>query len=231
MANNTPRRMEDGCWYWVDKAIIRQYAPRVGAVGITVYNYLASLVDLDQTCFPSQRHIGEVLGYSRTTINRTIQTLERHRLIAVDKIGRYRQSYRLLDVRCSTGATEVLSGRNPSVHTVHTNKNKLPRYINNSGRTHEDIHTDASEASGLEPAIGKEAFALEIAEALDDRKNLHRYISCCRKHPEPLLRQLLTKAKAVPQWRIRKSRAALFHHLVSIYAEQENHNPGNQSRH
>ena len=82
----------------MEKAIIREYTPKVGVLGIAVYNYLASLADANQSCYPSQRRIGEVLGYSRTTINRTIKKLETHGLIRVEKSGRYTQVYRLLEL-------------------------------------------------------------------------------------------------------------------------------------
>lgn len=81
------RRMVRGNWYWTDKAIIRQYARKVGAVGIAVYDCLASFANIEQTCYPSQQYIGDILGYSRTTVNRAIKTLEHHGLIAIEKRG------------------------------------------------------------------------------------------------------------------------------------------------
>jgi replication initiation and membrane attachment protein DnaB len=92
------RRMEKGRWYWMDKAIIRHYTPLVGTAGITVYNYLASLANREQCCYPSQRHLAKILVLSRTTIGKSIKLLEKHHLIAVDKSGRYQQKYRLLYV-------------------------------------------------------------------------------------------------------------------------------------
>lgn len=99
--------MGKGNWYWMEKAVIREYTPKVGALGIAVYNYLASLVDINQSCYPSQKHIAEVLGYSRTTINRVIQKLEDNGLVIVDRSGRYSHIYRLLKVRCKPKETQV----------------------------------------------------------------------------------------------------------------------------
>jgi len=90
--------MERGNWYWMDKTIIQEYAPKVGVLGIAVYCYLASLANADQFCFPSQQRIGRILGYSRTSINRTIKKLEKHGLIRIDRSGRYQQTYTLLKV-------------------------------------------------------------------------------------------------------------------------------------
>jgi len=66
------RDLRNGDWYWVNKAVIQQYTPKVGSIGIAVYSFLTSLVDRGQRCFPSQKYIAECLGYSRATISRTI---------------------------------------------------------------------------------------------------------------------------------------------------------------
>lgn len=101
------RSMERGKWYWIEKAVIREYTPKVGVLGIAVYNYLASLVNTKQFCYPSQRRIGQVLGYSRTSVNRAIKRLEKHGLIRVDRTGRYHQTYTLLKASCSAGEPQV----------------------------------------------------------------------------------------------------------------------------
>ena len=221
-----PRRMENGSWYWIDKAVIRDFAPKVGVVGIAVYNYLASLANTNQTCFPSQGRIGDVLGYSRTTVNRVIKTLEQHGLISVDKTGRYQQTYRLLDVRCKTKETEVLNRRNQGVKPAHTNNNKTPRYINNSSATASDIHRQSFQiCNSFTPAVGTELLAVDIAKSLNDKQNLQTYITLCREYPESLLRRALDEAKQVPDVKIRKSRVALFKYLVRIYAQQSTDNP------
>lgn len=225
------RHMQHGSWFWIDKAVIRVYAPKIGALGIAVYSYLASLADADQSCYPSQQHIGEVLGYSRTTINRVIKKLERHRLIAVDKVGRYQQSYRLLDVRCSTDALQVLSTCTQGVRPEHTNKNKLTRHTNNKEDTAPVIHNGSAMYAGLEPVIGVEPLALDIAKGLDDERNLGTYLFYVRTYPNSVLRRALRQARQTPDAKIRHSRAALFKHLVRIYAEQSTHNPGDQPRH
>jgi biotin operon repressor len=104
------RRMKRGNWYWIEKVVIQEYARKVGPLAITVYCYLASFTNAEQSCYPSQRLIGEVLGYSRTSINRAIKKLERHGLIRIDKIDRtegYQQTYTLLEVGCNTEESRV----------------------------------------------------------------------------------------------------------------------------
>jgi biotin operon repressor len=93
------RDLRNGGWYWVDKAVIKNFTPKVGAVGIAVYSFLASLADSSQGCFPSQKYIANSLGYSRATINKSLKLLERYGLIRIDKRSRYHCVYKLLSIR------------------------------------------------------------------------------------------------------------------------------------
>jgi len=70
------RDLRNGDWYWIHKAVIHEYAQKVGAIGIVVYNLLASLANSHQGCFPSQKYIARALGYSRSYVNETLKLLE-----------------------------------------------------------------------------------------------------------------------------------------------------------
>ncbi len=105
----TVRDLRNGDWYWIHKAVIQEYTQKVGAVGIAVYNLLASMADSDQGCFPSQKYIAKCLGYSRSYINETLKALERNGLIRIEKKGRYRLVYHLLRLSCQPGRTQVSS--------------------------------------------------------------------------------------------------------------------------
>jgi len=61
--------------------------------------------------------------------------------------------------------------------------------------------------------------ALDLAEALNDRKGLALYISYARRFPESVLRRALGEAKEIPIEQIKRSRAALFNHLIQRYAQ------------
>lgn len=99
------RQIEDGNWCWVDKTIVQNYTQKVRALGIVVYGYLACLVDADQICYPSQQHIAQALGCSRSSICRALGRLEKNGLIAVDKdTSGYPHRYRLLQVGCDSNA-------------------------------------------------------------------------------------------------------------------------------
>jgi len=69
------------------------------------------------------------------------------------------------------------------------------------------------------PKTKQELLALDLAEALDDRKSLPVYLSYARKYPEHLLRRILGNVKEIPISKIRKSRAALFNFLIKKHAQ------------
>jgi biotin operon repressor len=125
------RDLRNGGWYWIHKAVIQGYTQKVGAIGIAVYNFLASLADRGQGCFPSQKYIAKSLGYSRSYVNETLKVLERNKLIRIEKKGRYHCVYHLLKVRCQPERTQVSTIPNSGVNYSDTNNNKRTRNINN----------------------------------------------------------------------------------------------------
>lgn len=73
----------------------------------------------------------------------------------------------------------------------------------------------------FKPKNEKEALALELASRLSDLANLRLYISYAYKYPEGVLRKSLGEAMEVPFRNIKKSRGALFNHLVQKYAKED----------
>jgi hypothetical protein len=69
---------------------------------------------------------------------------------------------------------------------------------------------------------GMQSLAQSIAQALNDTEPLGRYVVCCRKYPEHVIQKALRAAKAIPEAKIKKSRAALFFYFVKKYAHQTN---------
>lgn len=69
--------------------------------------------------------------------------------------------------------------------------------------------------------------AKEIAHQLEDESNLPIYELISRAVPEDILQTTLDKTMAVPPSDIRKSRAALFIHLIRKYAKPVNADRGN----
>lgn len=218
------RELISGDWYWVNKAVIR-HAPRVRAIGITVYNFLASLADKNQSCFPSQRYIAESLGYSRTSINRALKLLKKNDLIRIEKRSRYHCVYQLLKVRCKVSETQMSSRGNSDVTQGDSNNNKLTRNINNIVMKHRNfLDSSRNTFKRFRPRNREQLLALDLAEVLNDHKNLPLYLSYSKRYPEFFLRKVLGEVKEVPAEKIKKSRGALFNYLVKKYAQNPPHN-------
>lgn len=91
------RKMSDAPWYWTSKGVLK-YSPLIKATGLAIYNMLASMVDKNQYCYPSQGYIAEQLQCSRTTVNKYVRILQRTKLIAVEKDVNNKCRYYLLRV-------------------------------------------------------------------------------------------------------------------------------------
>lgn len=212
-----PRRLTDGGWYWIDRNIVQNYARAIGATGVAVYNVLASMADSNQECYPSQQRIGDLLGYSRATVNKVLKVLERRGLIAVSKRNAHGCTYQLSKVRCKTGETEMSTRGNQDVPPVDTNDNQLIR-INNDiiVRVKKEEFEVAVTGRGSEflPETREELLAHDLAAALNEPENLSWYLYLAKRHPESLLRQILSETKEIPKSEIRKNPPALFNYLL-----------------
>jgi len=210
---NRVRDLRNEDWYWIPKAVI-QKAPKIRAAGIAVYNFLASLANKNQMCFPSQKYISKSLGYSRSYINEVLKRLEKNKLIKIEKKGRYHRTYYLLELRCQPERTHVSDIANRDVNYTNTNNNKLTRInINNNGNKN---FLNFS----FKPKTKEELLSVDLAKELNDRKNLSLYLHYAEKYPESFLRRVLGEVKEIPAERIKKSKAALFFYLVKKYADK-----------
>jgi len=209
------RDLRNGDWYWIHKAVINEYTQKVGATGVIVYSFLASLANDRQSCFPSQKYIADKLGYSRATINRAIHRLEKSGLIRTEKRSRYHCVYHLLRVRCNSDETQMSHRGNSGVIYFDTNDNNITRNINNTDKG----NNSNKPLREFKPRTREELLALDLADALSDRKGLYLYLHYARRFPESVLRQTLGAVREIPLEKIKKSRAALFNHLIHKYAQ------------
>ena len=69
----------------------------------------------------------------------------------------------------------------------------------------------------FQPNTREEALAQELAARLGDPDGLPVYMKIATRYPESVIRQMLGRALAVPQDRIRTSRGALFTWLMHHY--------------
>jgi len=77
----------------------------------------------------------------------------------------------------------------------------------------------------FQPQNQKEQLAVDLASRLEDLRSLPLYLSYAYKYPEGILRKALGEVMEIPLSKIRKTRGALFNHLVQKYAKQSY--PGN----
>lgn len=221
------RDIKDGDWYWVNKSIIFDYAKKINATGIMVYSLLACFANKNQSCFPSQKYISEKLGCSRATVNRTLKELEDKGLIRIEKIDKYRCAYHLLKVGCQalekleqkgeSGETDMARDETSEFHRKDTNDKYLSRNNNNNIDIDNINNIDSVTNSdmGINPLTREEFIAYDLAEALNDPEGIALYISYAKRFPESLLRGTLGDVLEIPDEKIRKSRAALFNHIIS----------------
>jgi len=210
---NHIRDLKNGSWFWVDKVIVQKYVPKIGTMGFIVYSFLASLADSNQSCFPSQKYIAERLGCSRSTVNKSIKVLVKYGLIKKERKNRYHCTYSLIKVRCKAKETQMSHKETSDVSQMDTNDNK--RIKNNINIDKERKWTPKFKTfKGFKPRTSEELLAVDLAKALDDYQGLPLYISFAKKYPEAFLRKILGQVREIPQEKIRKSKGALFNHLV-----------------
>ncbi len=215
--SNKIRQMSSGSWYWVSKAVIRDYVPLIGFYAVGVYHFLASMVNESQCCFPSQKYIANRLGCGRSTVAGALKKLERSHLIRVTRRSRYHSIYHLLEVRGRAREPQMSAEKSSDDLQSDTNNTQLTISTNNVvsvlNRKSENATQEKSEAQ-----MRGELLASDIADGLGDRGNMQLFLSYTRRFPETVLREALASAKQTPQRFIRKSRTALFVSLVRRYA-------------
>lgn len=210
------RQIKNGAWYWISKAVIQNYATQIGIFALGVYHFLASMVDKNQRCFPSQKYIAEHLGCSRNTVSRAIKKLEHNHLISIERRNRYHCVYVLLNVRCNKSETQMSSGRNSDVIKRCTNNTKRKRINNDTLRVDKYILPTSRHLITTK----EELLASDIAQSLGEENNVKIYLAYAHKYPELFLRRILSEVKKTPSHKIKKSRGALFAYLVRFYANE-----------
>lgn len=211
------RTLSAGAWYWVSKKVIQGCAPYVGLTAIGVYHFLASMADKQQYCFPSQAFIAKRLGISRASANKAIQKLRIHKLIVIEKRNGNKCGYRLLQISCKHMIPEMSSSFTLPVNKIDTNNTPRTILNNNSGASIKHPLTAKPYYSNENT---KELLIQEIAEVLEDRDRMSLYQRYVDTYPEQIIRKVLSEVKHTPQYKIKKSRGALFTYLLRLYAHK-----------
>jgi len=78
-------------WFWMNKSIVDNYGPEIGAIGIAVYAILARCANEEGHAFPSVRYISRHLGLATNTVMKYLEKLKACELITMklrrDKAG------------------------------------------------------------------------------------------------------------------------------------------------
>jgi len=73
-------------WYYVDNALLDEYGPKIGALGIAVYSTLARYANKARVSWPSYSTMADALKLSRPTVIATVRVLVEHGLVEVETI-------------------------------------------------------------------------------------------------------------------------------------------------
>jgi len=221
---NEIRRIRNGDWFWINKKVLQLFSRSLKASGLAVYNVLASFANFkNQTCFPTQRVIADLIGMSKRTVIRRIKELRELGLLAVEK-RQGRCLYRLLKPEVTQGTQGGDKKDTREVTGGNTNKNYLTRINNNNIDNKNFSFLNFKSFRGFKPKTREELLALDIARELNDLKSLPVYLSYARKYPEGFLRSLLGEVKEIKPEKIKKGRAALFNYLIKKHAQRTSKN-------
>jgi len=92
------RDLRNGDWYWIHKTIIEKYSKKIGAIGLAIYNILASHSNQEGICFPSQKRIADMLDISEWTVGKYVGVLEKYNLIRRERENHQKTIYYLLKI-------------------------------------------------------------------------------------------------------------------------------------
>ena len=70
-------------WFWINDAIMDEYACKIGMTALGVYLSLVRHADSHRECFPAHARIAASIGMQKRAVIRSIKTLENHGLIKV----------------------------------------------------------------------------------------------------------------------------------------------------
>jgi hypothetical protein len=137
------RDIRDSDWYWISRSILEDFAPKIGVIGLALYNVYASYAREKGIAFPSQKTIAQKLKVSLRTIRKYNKILEDNGLIKIE-------------CRKSEGKPNLiillkLRGRNQiplgSASVTYRGRQEVPTKDNNNK---ENTNVDDKESSALD---------------------------------------------------------------------------------
>jgi biotin operon repressor len=217
---NQIRSLSRRGWFWINREILTGFGKRLKSSGIAVYNVLASYANQGtQTCFPAQQTIADQIGLHRVTVNRKISQLSQLGLLKIER-QKDRCLYFLLNPDVSDPLHPCSKSYTRDVSPGYINKNKRIRININNIDSKNIFVTDDNSFKEFKPQTREELLALDTAQTLNDLKSLPLYLKYAKSLPESRIREALSWVKQVPIERIKRSRAALFNHIIQKYVKE-----------
>jgi len=215
------RDIRNGDWYWISRFVLQEYGPKIGILALSIYNFLASMADEKQSCFPSQSYIAKNLGCSRGSVSRGLKVLRDYNLIAVEIKSRYVRIYYLLDIGSSMQLHHVSSPATNDVQKAYINNKRIikEKNVNVSDSIQNSQKEEDDFIQTLVPQNREELLAKDIAEGLNDYPHIQLYLEYAYRFPENILRKVLAEVRQKPIHKIKRSRGALYTYLINKYGQ------------
>jgi len=206
---------------------------------------LATFMDKDGNCYPSQRAIAKALGVSRQMANDRIQSLLKFRfknqpILLMEKTrrstlegGRWSNNqYKILPIsnlKIFSGPEETPMSRKLDIGPMSRNPDtgKLDTNYNHNGTNKNldnvNVKKVFNNGEKTERSPEKEALAKYIAEQLEDDHSLGFYRKIVDLISEQTIYIALSEVKdTYLTGKIRKSKGALFNSIIQLKAKEDN---------
>jgi len=220
---SSKKKGNENRWFSMPTALFRKSSLILGANGLAIYSLLAAYADENFRSRLEYHKISRKLGCTKLEAIMALHELENLHLINAQPQNSRTKSYQLLWIppwgkTCgkSWGKNEQKSAKKTRPYRFEYSikykiVNDIDGAVNKLSFNNNMNQTDQTQ------------FAYELAEALNDQEAIQMYIAYVNRFPEPLLREILVKVLSVPDYKIRKTRGALFNYLIQHHAHKTNY--------
>jgi len=108
------RDLRNSDWYWIQREIYENYIPKIGIIGLALYNAYASYSRNEGKCFPSQGLIVKKLKISIPTIIKYNKILEQNGLIKIES-GKKKGIVNIISLLKTKGIKQVKTPSKPGL--------------------------------------------------------------------------------------------------------------------
>ncbi|MCK9421233.1 MAG: hypothetical protein M0Q38_01405 [Bacteroidales bacterium] len=200
--------------------LLRKSSLVLGVNGLAIYSLLAAYANKNFRSRLEYHKISRKLGCTKLEAIMALHKLENLHLIKAEPQNSRTKSYQLLWIPpwgkiwgkdCGKSGERIFKLPCP-YRFDYSIKYKIANDIDGTvNKLSFNNNMNQSEETQL---------AYELAEALNDQEAIQMYIAYTNRFPEALLREILVKVLSVPDYKIRKTRGALFNYLIQQHARK-----------